>query len=87
MEKPVNPRSEHLKEIAWAVLIIDVISGLCALLLIQHIGPGTAAWVFAGFAGLVTAVIGGIVLANLVLAWLYGRWERRMDRDQDRKRR
>ncbi len=84
MERHVNPLSEYLKEIAWAVLIVDVIIGLCALLLAPRIGVATAAWVCAGFAAVVTCVVGGIVLVNVTLAWLYGRWERRMDREQDR---
>jgi hypothetical protein len=87
MEKPVDPRGEYVKEIAWAILMIDVIIGLCALLVSRHVGMGTAARVCAGFAALVTVVFGGILLVNLILVWLYGRWERRWDGDQDRKRR
>ncbi|MBV9772788.1 MAG: hypothetical protein JO040_02500 [Gemmatimonadetes bacterium] len=80
MEKPASPLVEHLKEYAWAVLMIDLIIGVCALVLARHIGIGPAARVFVGLATLVTVVIGGIVLLNVVLLQSYERWEKRASR-------
>lgn len=84
MERPANPRNEHLKEIAWAVLVIDVAIGVCALFLAPDVGMRAAAWMFVGFAGLVTTLIGGLLAANLVGVWVYERWERRIERTEDR---
>lgn len=84
MERPVNPRNEHLKEIGWAVLVIDVAIAVRAAFLVPQVGMRAAAWVFVGFAGLVTTVIGGLLAVNLVGVWVYERWERRIGRAEDR---
>lgn len=42
MARPVDPRGEYVEEIAWAIVVIDVIIALCALFLAPHVGAGTA---------------------------------------------
>jgi hypothetical protein len=73
---PCSPAREHVKEIAWAVLLIDVIILLIGVA-VSVKTSATAMWFFGGIAALATAFIGGLLGLNLLGVWLYGRWERR----------
>lgn len=80
MERTRNPTAEHVKEVAWAVAMIDLILVLLAVGMGAHLGRAVALWFFLGVAAVVTLVIGGLLLLNLVGVWLYTAWERRRRR-------
>lgn len=83
MERSRSPTAEHVKEVAWAVAMIDLILVLLGVGLGAHLGRATALWIFLGVAAVMTAVVGGLLLLNLAAVRLYTAWERRRRRDED----
>ena len=57
---------EHLKEVGWALFLVYLFLGLLVLIFRAHVEYATAAKICFGFALLVTAVFGGIILCNLL---------------------
>ena len=57
---------EHLKEVGWALFLVYLLLGLLILVFRVHVEYATAAKICFGFALLVTAVFGGIILCNLL---------------------
>lgn len=83
MERPARPAVDHLKEVAWAVFMIDLVLLLLGLFLVPHLGAGLALGVFGVLMASVTLLIGGLALLNVGWVVLHERWERRSGRDRD----
>jgi uncharacterized membrane protein YhiD involved in acid resistance len=58
---------QDLKELAWAVLLVDVVIGLAAALLASYMGPRTALLIGAGFAAFVTVTVATVAVGNLLV--------------------
>jgi hypothetical protein len=56
---------EYLKDVGWALFLIDLFLGIIALLAGRYLEYETAAWVCLGLAVLVTLIIGSIIAGNL----------------------
>lgn len=82
MERASHPIVDHLKEVAWGVLMIDLVFGLMALLFLPHLGSGLTFAVFGTLAFMVTVLIVGLALTNV--AWVLVR-ERRARRPDSGK--
>jgi hypothetical protein len=58
---------EHLEEIGWVLLLVYLLLGLLVLIFHTHVEYGTALRICLGYAVLVTAVFGSIVLVNVIV--------------------
>ncbi|HEX8395244.1 MAG TPA: hypothetical protein VF665_23045 [Longimicrobium sp.] len=71
---------EDLKELAWAVLLVDLVVGLTAVLMASYLGPQTALLIGGGFAALITLTIGTIAAGNLLVIALVRAVRRRQSK-------
>ena len=79
VERSAHPVADHLKEVFWAVFLIDLVLVLLALLFVPHFGRTITLWVFGVMAASATAIIGGLALLNVVAVWIYERWKGRKE--------
>lgn len=77
MERAAHPAMDHLKEVAWGILIIDLVLGLMAVLFLPHLGSGLSLGVFGALAVMVTLLICGLAVANVLWVLFRERWDRR----------
>ena len=75
VERSAHPVADHLKEVFWAVFMIDLVLVLLALLFAPHFGRTITLWVFGIMAAAATGLIGGLALLNVIAVWIYERWE------------
>ena len=66
----------ELAQIAWAVLLLDLIAVGLGFLAAPYMGA-EARWVGVGLAAWVTLVFVVLVSLNLLVVWVAGAWRRR----------
>ena len=64
---PRSPLKEDLKELAWAIFLLDLIALGAGLALARVYGMRAALLVGGGFAALVTGTLGAIAAGNLLV--------------------
>ena len=67
MRKWTRSFLEHLKEVGWVLVLVYLFLALLVLIFRAHVEYATAAKICFGFAFLVTAVFGAIILGNLLV--------------------
>ena len=69
--------AEDLKELAWAIFLLDLIAGLVAALLASLVGGPTAVLFGAAAMLMITLTLGAIAAANVALIAIMNALERR----------
>jgi uncharacterized integral membrane protein len=74
-----SARLAEVKEVAWAILLIDVMLVLTGLIVSLRY-RSWAFWVFVGLAALTTVYIGGTLLVNMAYVRVEEWWRRRLQK-------
>jgi hypothetical protein len=67
MERSSRPASAYLKEVAWAVFMLNLIIFLMGLLFARHLGIVPTLWLVGVLMSGTTLFLGGMAVLNVLL--------------------